>query len=195
MNKKLLTIVCMAVVIALLSGAITFFSSGCSGDDDDPATPAAVEKTAAPEQVPATDVTTDSPTEDVDNTPTEAETDAPTEADDPDIYGYGEILVEADTYRIRRVYDHSAGAEVTAREVFGKLYSYCSLDFDEDGTFELCINPNSGETRTGTYAVYGDVISVEYDDGVGTEFRIIAGTPGVIDYILVNYGDYDVYFG
>lgn len=192
MTKKIITIVCMAVVIALFTGAITFFSSGCGKDDDSDPTLTVVptEDVTAPD-----DPATEAPDETEAIIPTEAETDAPTEAVDPDSHGYTAILSSAETYRIRRVYDHTVGGEVTAREVFGKLYSYCSLTFADDGTFELCINPNSGETRRGTYMVYDDVISAEYDDGVGTEFRIITDGSGEIDSILVNYGDYDVYFG
>lgn len=186
MNLKALAIVGVAGALMLSAGVI----SGCGNHDtDSDATDAPTAPVVVSESV------TEAPGDADETLPTEIETQQPTAVEDNDPNGYSDILASSGTYRVRRVYDHASSGEVTAREVFGQLYSYCSLSFDSDGSFELCINPTSGEIRRGSFAVYGDDISVEYDDGKGSEFRIINDAPGEIDYILVNYGDYDVYFG
>ena len=198
MTKKAMAIVGLAGVIALSGGAITLFATrDRNSGENKPAPTESITEAATDYFEPV-----DDPMEATDDAEpstepeTELVTEEPTKEDNYDSNGYTDLLVSADTYRIRRVYNHTAECEVTAREVFGKLYSYCSLSFSDDATFELCINPTSGETRTGSYAVYDDVISVVYDDdGRGAEFRIITDNPGEIGYILVNYGDYDVYFG
>ena len=192
MTKKALVIVLMAGVIALSGGVTTYFVTRDGGSDAGKGTdpdPSSVTEYADIDETAPDDAEETSPPED------DPETQAPTEAADTDVNAYSAVLTSSGTYRIRRIYDHTSGTEVTAREVFGKLYSYCSLSFSDDDRFELCINPTSGEIRRGNYQIYGDVISAEYDDGVGSEFSIITDTPGAIDYVLVNYGDYDVYFG
>ena len=193
MNKKVLAIVGLAAVIAVSTGAITLSGSGghIRGADGDP--------------VNTDTVSTDTGADDViqdDATPTEyndvqdsSENDISTENTGNDIYGYADDIVSVESYNIARIIDHTTGDECTAREVFGKLYYYCYLAFKSDNTFELCLNPVADEIRKGKYAVYGDVISVEYEDGVGSEYTVISDNNGGIDYIIVNYGDYDVYFG
>ena len=136
----------------------------------------------SPTAADATDVATDA---------------AASERSDPgnDTYNYADDLVSTTSYNISRIIDHTNGDECTPREVFGKFYYYCYLSFKSDGTFELCLNPSSGEIETGTYRIYDDVLSIEYADGTGTEYTIISDNEGGIDCIIVNYGDYDVYFG
>ena len=191
MNKKILIIVSLAVVIAVSGGVIAFVATHNSKEAD-------TEIIAPTAAVPASAVLV---TEEVTAAATEPSAvpvvteQIVTEVADNDPYGYTDLLCAAGTYRVKRVYDHAQDCEVTAREVFGKLYSYCSLRFYPGGSFELCVNPTSGEIRRGSYAVYGNVISANYDSGSGTEFTIASENPGQIDYIIVNYGDYDVYFG
>lgn len=186
MSKKALAIVGLAGVIALSAGVITYVgNSPLRGPDADPTTAAVTEAPTA--------VIVDTPT-DATLAPTEPDTQPPTEGNH-DGYGYASILTSAGSYHIAKVYDHVAGSESTPREVFGKSYSFCYLTFRGDGTFELYLNPASGEIRSGTYRVYSDVISVAYQNGTGSEFTILSSGSGGIDYIVVNYGDYDVYFG
>ena len=201
MNKKALVIVGLAGIVALSTGVITYIGTQNSRGSDK----ALVESTEQPAYAEYTDIDTTLTDVDPEDLPTDAEADTASEVEDKteestdavntDIHGYTNVISSAGTYRIRRVFDHTNGNEVTAREVFGQLYSYCSLSFDADGHFDLCISPTSGEIRRGSYKIFDDVISVTYDDGKGAEFGIITDTPGEIGFILVNYGDYDVYFG
>lgn len=194
MNHKAMVIVGLAGVIAMSTGVITFVSTRDSRGSD---AALASENATEAAYVAYNDTQTVDDFQPTESEMTEDESQQPTEQTqgDADINGYTAALTSSDIYRVRLVYDHTTGGEVTAREVFGKLYSYCSLQFYSGGNFEMCINPTSGEIRRGAFKVYDDVISVIYDDGKGAEFSIIADSPGDIDYILVNYGDYDVYFG
>ena len=118
-----------------------------------------------------------------------------TSGGDSDVYGYADVLNSSGTYHIIRVIDHTTSELCTVREVFGSMHNQCYLSFGADGSLELCLNPAAGEIRKGVYKVYSDVISVEYDDGSGSEFDLVADGFGGVEYIIVNYGDYDVYFG
>ena len=190
MNKKILAIVGMAVVIAAAGGVATLTLSN-NNDRAGESSP-----TSSSSQLVDTDSPTDSSTEAIADTEaaTEAPADAPeTVSDDPEI-GYAQYLTTSENFYISRVVDHTTSEECTIREVFGTVYRYCFLRFTSSDRFELCLNPVSGETRAGSYELYGDLISVEYDDGSGSEFTIIPGDDGGIGYIIVNYGDYDVYF-
>lgn len=177
MGKKFLALIGLIAVIALTAVFISYLGSSKQPD------PAPTEE--------ATDAPSTAPTQ----APTESRTEPVTEhASENDIHGYGKILTSAGSYRVERVYDHVRRREATPREVFGKSYSSCYLLF-RDGYLELCVNPSSGEIRRGTYHIFDDVISVKYQNGTGSEFNIITNSSGGIDSIIVNYGDYDVYFG
>ena len=107
---------------------------------------------------------------------------------------YEKQLITA-SMTVKYVVDHSTGAQVSPRVVFGAAYTYCFAAFNEDGSFEICLDPTSGAIRKGTYAIYGKVVSVVYSDGVGSEYELLTDETGKITHIIVNYGDYDVYFG
>lgn len=177
MSKKILAVIGLAGVIALSAGVITYV--GTSNHPDPAPTEAATEAPTTAPTVPPTAV------------PTEPVTQPATEND---LHGYGKILTASGAFRVERVYDHVRRSESSPREVFGRSYSSCYLLF-RDGYFELCVNPSSGEIRRGTYHIFDDVISVRYDNGTGTEFNIVTNSSGGIESIIVNYGDYDVYFG
>ena len=95
---------------------------------------------------------------------------------------------------VQFVVDHSTGAEASPRVVFGEDYAVCYLVFSEKKTFEMCLDPASGSIRTGTYEIYDDVVSVSFDDGGGSEYDLLFDEDGNITHVIVNYGDYDVYF-
>ena len=76
----------------------------------------------------------------------------------------------------------------------GEDYAVCYLVFSEKKTFEMCLDPASGSIRTGTYEIYDDVVSVSFDDGGGSEYDLLFDEDGNITHVIVNYGDYDVYF-
>lgn len=189
MSKKVLVIIALAVVIAVSGGVVTYMSTTGGGRSADP---------TSAETLPNENVQNDNTQNDILPSETDQTDDArPTSSSGSgsgDSYGYADALIQAGTYRIARVVDHVEGGDASAREVFGKLYSYCSLAFYDDGSFDLCINPTSGEIRRGTYQIYGDVIAVVYDNGAGSEFDVISNDYNEIVYIVVNYGDYDVYF-
>ena len=79
--------------------------------------------------------------------------------------------------------------------MFGEDYKYCYAAFDADKTFEMCLDPTAGTIRKGTYEIYGNVVSVVYEDGSGSEYDILTDESGNITHVIVNYGDYAVYFG
>lgn len=100
------------------------------------------------------------------------------------------------TFVISRVVDHTTGQDVQPRVVFGSGYkegdSY--IKFDTKGHFEMFFSGYFNKVKTGTYAEHGDVIYVVYDNGSAAEYDIQYNEDGIITYIKVNYGDYDVYF-
>ena len=100
------------------------------------------------------------------------------------------------TFVISRVVDHTTGQDVQPRVVFGSGYkegdSY--IKFDTKGHFEMFFSGYFNKVKTGTYAEHGDVIYVVYDNGSAVEYDIQYNEDGIITYIKVNYGDYDVYF-
>ena len=197
MNKKIAAIVGLAAVIAASGGLISMNAGRDRGADSDPASgqtyAAVTEADAAPEETSFADTGAAGLTEAPDET--EAVQTEDTEADaGGDVNGCSGILAGS-RYSVMRVYDHSVGTEVTAREVFGRYHASCYLSFGYDGSFELCLNPSAGEIRRGSYKVYGDVIFAEYDSGSGSEFTVYPDGSGGIESILVSYGDYDVYFG
>ena len=95
--------------------------------------------------------------------------------------------------------NNASGDEVEMSEIYNTNYtSYQgSLAFRDDGTFSLWLSPGTPDdgTHTGKYSVLDDVsISVTFDDGTETGFDIIRNDNNSIDYIVVYYSDYDVYF-
>ncbi len=100
------------------------------------------------------------------------------------------------TFVISRVVDHTNGQEVQPRVVFGSGYkegdSY--IKFDTKGHFEMFFSGYFNKVKTGTYAEHNDIIYVVYDNGSAAEYDIQYNEDGIITYIKVNYGDYDVYF-
>ena len=200
MSKKVIAILGLAAVIAVSTGVITMTGRHQRGADGDPVGGDPTQSVDV-----SVDITDDGGTDDAeyndDVTEDASEPELPTDdqpvyaSDGSDADGYAKDIVSVDSFKVVRIYDRAADSDVTAREVFGKLYYECYLSFGSDGSFELLLNPVADEVRKGTYKVYGDVISVVYSDGGGSEFNIITDDSGGVDYILVSYGDYDVYFG
>ena len=193
MSKKLLAVIGLAALIAVSAGVITYVgTSNNQSDVTQPTSAAATEPLTDPTPESEAEVTqaTDPPTQDDTQEATQ-----PTDSSGRDTHDLASILTTAGSYRIAAVYRHTDGAVCSAREVFGKSHASCYLLFKDSGIFELCVNPSAGEIRRGTYLIYDTVISVRYDSGTGSEFTVLMNSSGGIDYIVVNYGDYDVYFG
>lgn len=203
MNNKVIAIIGLAAAIAVSSGVIAITSDNSKqnnkADSTSAATSAYIDTSADfPAEIDDSSVPVIDFTEDGD-IPAEIETqanDLPTGSDstvEPSVPFEDQII--SDTMTVKFVVDHSTGAEASPRVVFGEAYTYCYAAFDSGKSFEICLDPASGAIRTGTYQIYGDIIAVEYDDGVASEYDILTDEEGNITHIIVNYGDYNVYFG
>lgn len=212
MNKKVIAIIGLAIVIAVSGGAIALNAgnkdSGKKSADSSSAVSDANDAAADNDQ----DVN-DVPDEDLKDVPDEDDTEAagasdeipqdPTAQAAPTSYdGTVEPSVPFDdqiisqTMHVKFVVDNSTGAEASPRVVLGKDFSLCYIAFSPNKTFEMCLDPVSESTRTGTYQIVGGVVSVVYDDdGSGSEYDILVDEEGNITHVIVNYGDYSVYFG
>lgn len=99
-------------------------------------------------------------------------------------------------FTISRVYDHTLNKDVSPRVVFGSGYNPNEnyIIFDSSGKFEIYLSGYFNNKKTGTFTQYDDIIYVEYTDSTAAEYDIEYNESGVISYIIVNYGDYDIYF-
>ncbi|MBE6823813.1 MAG: hypothetical protein E7513_00550 [Ruminococcaceae bacterium] len=104
--------------------------------------------------------------------------------------------VTSTNFSIEKIVDHTNGEQVQPRVVFGSGFNINDnyIRFDTDYNFELYISGYLNSTTKGTYTQYDDVIYVEYEDGTSAEYDVTYTTEGVISHIVVNYGDYDIYF-
>lgn len=201
MNNKVIAIIGLAAAIAVSSGVVAITSDNVKQNKQADKTSAATSAYTDPIEDTPDDVIEGS-TQIVDFTegiPEETETEAnaaPTGSDstvEPSVPFEEQIISE--TMTVKFIVDHSTGAEASPRVVFGEGYTYCYAAFDSDKSFEMCLDPASGAIRRGTYQIYDDIIAVEYDDGVASEYDILTDEYGNITHIIVNYGDYNVYFG
>ena len=104
--------------------------------------------------------------------------------------------VTTTNFEIEYIIDHTTSQQVSPRVVFGSSYNVADnyIKFDSNGSFEMYLSGYFNNTKKGTYKLYDNVISVNYDDGTASEYDVTYTDSGVISYIIVNYGDYDVYF-
>lgn len=211
MNKRVLVIVGLALVIAISGGVVALNAgnnteknksnaSSATSSEVDNGGDSQDEQDNAPDNEssdPLVDeATTDETNTDADFTEETQEVQAPTTFDgtvEPSV-PYDEQII-SDTMNVRFVVDNRTGAEVSPRVVFGADYESCYIAFSPNKTFEMCIDPTSGTTRSGQYEFFNDIVSVTYDDGTGSEFDILVDEVGNITHVIVNYGDYSVYFG
>lgn len=208
MSKKVLAIVALAAVIAVSSGVIAFTGGSKKPNqaNTDATTTSAVDNGSGnpadpddPSEEEIIDLPELDPSDFEDETYSVEESQAPElptsypESVEPSV-PYEEQIISA-TMSIKYVVDHSTGAETSPRVAFGKDYNYCYAAFNSDKSFEMCVDPSSGAILHGTYAIYGNVVSVEYDNGLGAEYDIISNEDGEITHVIVSHGDYDIYFG
>lgn len=99
-------------------------------------------------------------------------------------------------FSIGRIVDHTTGEEVQGRVVFGKGFNQDEnyIKFNADGYFEIYLSGYLNEVTKGNYTKYDDIIYVEFEDGRAAEYDVEYTENGIISYIMVNYGDYDIYF-
>ncbi len=196
MNRKIIVIVALAAVLAAGVGVYSASHSGTSLDGEKEYDLTAAADNAADDAVEedaiATVIEGETYDSDVEESiVNEALSTIDVEDTAPD---YADEIVST-TFRVKRTVDHTTGEEVSPRVVLGTGYAQCYIKFDTDGNFELFIDASSGKIKQGTYELFDSIISVTYGDGIGTEYDIISDDFETIAYIIVNYGDYDVYFG
>ncbi len=106
------------------------------------------------------------------------------------------IDVATTNFTIERIVDHATNEEVTGRVVFGKGFNASEnyIKFDAKGNFEIFLTGYLEQTMKGKYSEYEDIIYVEFEDGTAAEYDVKYTDNGIISYIVVNYGDYDIYF-
>ena len=99
-------------------------------------------------------------------------------------------------FKICRIVDHTTSEEVKGRVVFGSGFNEADsyIKFDNDGNFEMFLSDYLNKTKRGNFTEHDSLIYVEYEDGTAAEYDIVYNDEGIISYIIVNYGDYDIYF-
>lgn len=104
--------------------------------------------------------------------------------------------ITTSTFSVEKIIDHTTDREVKPRVVFGTGFKADEnyIKFDSQGTFEMYLSYYLDDTTKGTYTLYDDFIYVEYENGKSAEYNVVKSTDGVISCIIVNYGDYDIYF-
>lgn len=104
--------------------------------------------------------------------------------------------VVTSNFSIQRVFDHTINEEVHPRVVFGSQYNKSDnyIKFDSQGNFQIKLSGYLDDVTVGTYTQYDDIIYVEYKDGTAAEYDVVYDDSGIISHIIVNYGDYDIYF-
>lgn len=104
--------------------------------------------------------------------------------------------VATTNFSIGKIVDHTTNEEVQGRVVFGKSFNQSEnyIKFNSNGYFEIYLNGYLDKITRGTYTEYDDIIYVEFEDGTAAEYDVEYTDSGVISYIMVNYGDYDIYF-
>ena len=193
MKKLWIILLCVVVVLALFIGA--YFLLVPREADNKPTVPVVNETLSeedeymdddmSGEDVLDGDTFEDDPSEDVDDfTP-----------DDEYLLDNTDDVIHS-TFKISRVVDHTTGEEVKPRVVFGAGFNVDNnyIKFDSTGYFEIFFSGYFSETKKGTFNEHDDLIFVEYEDGNAAEYDIKYNADGIISYIVVNYGDYDVYF-
>lgn len=191
MNKKgiLITVVCV-LVLAVGGGAAVLknvFSSDKNTAPTEYATDGVLSETHIPEDafVEGTEVVlTDGTDIKTQETVSESEFQE----------NFSNIKYSGKEFTVDRVVDHTTGEQINPRVVFGNGYKECHLKFTSDSELELYLDTVSGTVKHGKYEIYEYELFVTYDEGASTEYNIILDNSGNLQYIIVNYGDYDVYF-
>lgn len=94
---------------------------------------------------------------------------------------------------------NASGDEVDMiTEIYNVKYSSYqgSLNFNDNGTFDLWLSPGQPEdgTHTGSFTIKDDsTIDVVFDDGTVTSFETIRENDKITS-VVVKYNDCDVYF-
>ena len=206
MSKKALIVVGLAAAVAAVSGAaltanntavhprgadgdptavVSQYDNGDISDGDGYSAVDNIEETAASTEA-ASDVVSEEPSE-----ITEVILD--NDSDDQDVSD-SDKKVTAE-FKVIRLVDRNTGQEKSPRVLFGIYAGDCYLKMYSDCTAEICISPSNGQSRTGTYSIYGDTMYVDFGDEKMTEYKVVFSDSNEIEYIIVPSGGYDIYFG
>ncbi len=190
MTKKV-TLIVLAVVLvaAAFTGVYFYFDSTNSDKSPNTSTPNEI---YLDEDISVEEYIVDS-TDAVDET-TQTYSDAFVPMDDN--LSDNTLDIVTTNFTIDRIIDHTTNEEVSGRVVFGKSFNVQEnyIKFDSNGNFEIFLSGYLDSIKTGTYTEYDDIVYVEFEDGTAAEYDVKYTNDGIISYIVVNYGDYDIYF-
>lgn len=183
-------LVLLLVAIAVL-GAYFFIQGGFSSSDKQKVTSAVVNEQYLDEDMGDEEYIIDDEKEETKATE-KAEGYIPSDSDLAD--NTSEIATT--NFTIGRIVDHTTGEEVQGRVVFGKGFNEAEnyIKFNADGYFEIYLTGYLDKVTKGKFTEYDDIIYVEFEDGKAAEYDVEYTDAGLISYIMVNYGDYDIYF-
>ena len=211
----ILIIVAVAVVGAIVGGAIFFMNGGLSIFKGEETTVAATTEAPSQTDAPAAQTTEAAATSAADETvETKAETEQTTSAereqttsaessvkteDEPiDIAVPTDPDVEVSYFNATfipngKVDDNLTGGSATLREVFGTGAAEGVLTFNSDGTFKDTLI--SSESNRGAYVVQDKTIHATYTNDRNMRIEVTEWDGDTPAQFNIQYGDFTVYFG
>ena len=185
MGKKIAAIL-LALVLVGASGAGVYIWSSTKSDKD--------KNTATVSTTVTATVNTTGTQKPTGNTAASSNTDASLESDTQQEPEDNTETVETTNLTVLRVVDTTSDSEVTAREVLGEEYGSSYIKLNSDRTFRINLGYKG---KSGTYKKdsINNTISVVYDDDSTDKFTYSTDDSGNIAYLIVPYGDYEIYFG
>ena len=190
-KKVTISLLALLLVAIAVLGAYFFIQGGFSSSDKQKATSAVVNEQYLDEDMGDEEYIVDDDDEETKATE-KSEGYIPSDSDLAD--NTSEIATT--NFTIGRIVDHTTGEEVQGRVVFGKGFNETEnyIKFNADGYFEIYLTGYLDKVTKGKFTEYDDIIYVEFEDGKAAEYDVEYTDAGLISYIMVNYGDYDIYF-
>lgn len=194
MAKKVTISLLTVLVVGLVALGVYFFTQGgFTNDEKQKATSAIVSEQYLDEDMGDEKYIVDKKETENSEATEKAEEYKPA---DKDLADNTTDIATTNFFSIGRIVDHTTGEEVQGRVVFGKGFKPDEnyIKFNADGYFEIYLSGYLDQVATGKYTKYDDIIYVEFEDGKAAEYDVEYTENGIISYIMVNYGDYDIYF-
>lgn len=190
-KKVTISLLALLLVAIAVLGAYFFIQGGFSSSDKQKATSAVVNEQYLDEDMGDEEYIVDDDDEETKATE-KSEGYIPSDSELAD--NTSEIATT--NFTIGRIVDHTTGEEVQGRVVFGKGFNETEnyIKFNADGYFEIYLTGYLDKVTKGKFTEYDDIIYVEFEDGKAAEYDVEYTDAGLISYIMVNYGDYDIYF-
>ena len=191
-KKVTISLLALLLVAIAVLGAYFFIQGGFSSSDKQKATSAVVNEQYLDEDMGDEEYIVDDDDEEETKATEKSEGYIPSDSDLAD--NTSEIATT--NFTIGRIVDHTTGEEVQGRVVFGKGFNETEnyIKFNADGYFEIYLTGYLDKVTKGKFTEYDDIIYVEFEDGKAAEYDVEYTDAGLISYIMVNYGDYDIYF-